>query len=157
MLSDLLLLLGVGFSSALVPVVNIEAYLAVRAVVGGAVGVWTFSLVAAVGQMLGKLIWYRIGASSLGWSWVRRRVETPKALARLELWRARTQERPGVAGASVLVSSLLGVPPFAVLAVVAGQLRMNLALFLSLGLLGRWLRFAGVLGGMAWLEGIGLF
>ena len=34
----------------------------------------------------------------------------------------------------------------AILAVLAGQLRMRLALFFVLGLAGRWLRFAAVLG-----------
>ena len=154
---EALVLFGVAFASALVPVINIEAYLAVRAAVGGIGGIWGLSLVAAGGQMLGKLVWYRIGASSLGWSWVRQRIEKPKAQARLELWRARTHERPVVAGAFVLASSLLGFPPFAILAVVAGQLRMSLPLFLTLGLAGRWLRFAGVLGGVAWLDGAGVF
>jgi membrane protein YqaA with SNARE-associated domain len=35
--------------------------------------------------------------------------------------------------------------------VLAGQLRMQLALFFGLGLAGRWLRFTAVLGGAGWL------
>lgn len=155
-MTDLLTLLAVGFASALVPIVNVEAYLAIRAAVVGSGSLWLLALAAAVGQMLGKLVWYQIGASSLGWAWVRRRVERPRARARLELWRARTHDRPVLAGTLVLVSAFCGLPPFAVLAVVAGQLRMSLPLFLSLGLLGRWLRFATVLGGVAWLGGTGL-
>jgi membrane protein YqaA with SNARE-associated domain len=155
-MKDLLALLLLGFASALVPVVNIEAYLAVRAAVAHVDSVWTLGLVAALGQMLGKLVWYGLGASSLDWGWVRRKLEKPKARARLELWRSRTHQRPVLAGALVLVSAFSGLPPFAVLSVLAGQLRMNLALFLGLGLLGRWLRFAAVLGGMSWLEGTGL-
>lgn len=153
---DLLTLLLLGFASALVPVINIEAYLALLAAVSEVGSVWVLALTAAVGQMFGKLLWYRIGASSLGWGWVRRKVEKPKAMARLELWRARTHQRPVVAGALVFVSAVTGLPPFAVLSVVAGQLRMNLTLFLGLGLLGRWVRFAVVLGGVSWLEGTGL-
>lgn len=153
---DLLTLLLLGFTSALVPVINIEAYLALLAAVSDVGSVWVLALTAAVGQMFGKLLWYRIGASSLGWGWVRRKVEKPKAQARLELWRARTHQRPVVAGALVFVSAVTGLPPFAVLSVVAGQLRMNLTLFLGLGLLGRWVRFAAVLGGVSWLEGTGL-
>jgi membrane protein YqaA with SNARE-associated domain len=61
------------------------------------------------------------------------------------------------AGALVFVSALTGLPPFAVLSVLAGQLRMSLALFLGLGFAGRWLRFAGVLAGTSWLDGSGLF
>jgi membrane protein YqaA with SNARE-associated domain len=150
-MKELLTLLGIGFASALVPIINIEAYLAVLAAVSDVGEIWVLSLAAAVGQMAGKLVWYRIGVSSLGWGWVRRKVETPKAKARLELWRARTHDRPIAAGSLVLVSAVVGLPPFAVLAVVAGQLKMNLVLFLTLGLVGRWLRFVAVLGGAAWL------
>lgn len=149
---DLLTILVLAFTSALVPVVNIEAYLAVRSAVTEIDAVWALALVAAAGQMVGKLIWYQIGASSLGWGWVRRKVEKPKARARLELWRSRTHERPVLAGTLVFVSALLGLPPFAILAVVAGQLRMSLTLFLTLGFVGRWLRFVVVLGGVGWLQ-----
>jgi membrane protein YqaA with SNARE-associated domain len=44
-----------------------------------------------------------------------------------------------------------------VLSVVAGQIRMNLALFVALGLSGRWLRFVAVLGGVDSLHRLGLF
>lgn len=156
-MTDLVALVVLGFASALVPVLNIEAYLAIREAVSEVESIWLIALAAAVGQMIGKLLWYQIGASSLGWGWVRRRAEKPKAQARLELWRSRTHERPVIAGTLVLVSAFSGLPPFAVLAVLAGQLRMSLTLFLSLGLLGRWLRFALVLGGMSWLEATRLF
>ena len=150
-MGDLLGVLGVAFASALVPVVNIEAYLGVRGSVGGIDNVWVLGLAAGFGQMVGKVVWYYLGASSLHWGWVRRRMETPKAQARLETWRLRTHERPVLAGALVFGSAFSGFPPFAILAVLAGQLRMQLGLFLGLGLLGRWLRFTAVLGGAEWL------
>jgi membrane protein YqaA with SNARE-associated domain len=149
---DVLGVLGIGFVSAVVPLVNIEAYLGVRGSVGSTGSVWLLGFAAALGQMLGKLVWYYLGASSLNWRWVRRRIETPKAQARLDRWRERTHERPVVAGGLVFLSAFSGFPPFAILAVVAGQLRMQVWLFFSLGLLGRWLRFAGVLGGAEWLS-----
>lgn len=151
---DLLGVLGVAFASALIPLVNIEAYLGVRGSVGGLESVWGLGLLAAFGQMAGKVVWYYLGASSLGWGWVRRRVETPKAQARLETWRSRTHERPWFAGGLVFLSAFSGFPPFAILSVLAGQLRMSLTLFLVLGLLGRWLRFTAVLGGAQWLGGL---
>ena len=150
-LGDLLGVLGVAFASALVPVVNIEAYLGVRGSVGGIDNVWVLGLAAGLGQMVGKVVWYYLGASSLHWGWVRRRMETPKAQARLETWRLRPHERPVLAGARVFASALSGFPPFAILSVLAGQLRMQLALFFGLGLAGRWLRFTAVLGGAGWL------
>ena len=154
LVEDVLSLLGVGFLSALVPVVNIEAYLGVRGAVAGVESLWVLALAAALGQMVGKVVWYYLGANSLDWQWVRKRIETPKAEARLELWRARTHERPLLTGSLVLVSAFSGFPPFAILAVLAGQLRMSLSLFFVLGLLGRWGRFAAVLGGAEWLSGL---
>ncbi len=151
---DVLAVLGVGVVSALVPLVNIEAYLGVRGSVGGTGSIWLLGLAAALGQMVGKLVWYYLGATSLSWGWVRRRIETPKAQARLQRWRERTDERVIVAGGLVLVSAFSGFPPFAILAVLAGQLRMKVWLFFSLGLLGRWFRFTAVLGGAEWLSGL---
>ncbi len=153
-MGDLLAMLGVAFASALVPLINIEAYLGVRGSIGGVDNVWVLGFAAALGQMLGKLVWYYLGASSLNWAWVRRRIEQPKAQARLETWRTRTQERPVLTGALVFASAASGFPPFAILAVLAGQLRMHHALFFGLGHAGRWLRFAAVLGGAEWLTGL---
>ena len=153
-MGDLLGVLAVGIASALLPFVNIEAYLGVRGTLPGLDGVWALGLVAAFGQMIGKTVWYYLGANALAWGWVRKKVETPKAQARLEIWRARTHDRPFAAGVLTFVSASTGFPPFAILAVLAGQLRMNLAVFLVLGLLGRWLRFAAVLGGAEWLSNL---
>lgn len=148
-----LALLGFAFASALVPVLNIEAYL----VALGALGeerVWLMALVAGVGQMLGKLVWYQLGASSLEWGWVRRRIETPKAQQQLERWRARTADRPLVTAALLFVSAVLGLPPFAIVAVLAGQLKMSVTIFLVAGTVGRTLRFAAFLGGAGWLTAL---
>jgi membrane protein YqaA with SNARE-associated domain len=150
--ADVLALLGLGFASALIPLINIEVILAARAAAVDTGGLWTLALAAAVGQMAGKVVWYYLGANALSWGWVRKKVETPKAQARLETWRTRTHERPVVAGALVFLSAASGFPPFAIVAVLAGQLRMSLTLFFVLGLAGRWLRFAAVLGGAGWLS-----
>lgn len=144
---DLLALFVIGACSALVPVVNIEAYLAVRASVAAMDDVWLMALVAALGQMLGKVVWYYLGASSLRWPWARRKLAKPKNAARLETWRARAHHRPFLTGFLLFVSAVTGLPPFAIISVVAGQLRMSLTLFLTVGLLGRWVRFLLVLGG----------
>ncbi len=155
-MKDLVSLLAIAFASALVPLINIEAYLGLRAAVAEVDDVWLLGFVAATGQMVGKVIWYYLGASSLEWGWVKRRVDQPKAQARLVKWRSRTEERPAVAGLLVFVSAFSGFPPFAIIAVLAGQLRMSLTLFFVVGLAGRWLRFAAVLGGVGWLGRSGL-
>jgi len=151
-MGELLGMLGVGIASALLPLVNIEAYLGVRGSLADQPAIWVLALVAAFGQMAGKVVWYYLGASALSWGWVRRKAETPRARARLEKWRTRVHERPVFTGALTFGSALAGLPPFAILAVLAGQLRMSLLLFFALGLAGRWLRFAAVLGGAEWLS-----
>ena len=151
LLRDVLGVLGVAFVSALVPLVNIETLLSVRAATAGVGSLWLLAFAAAFGQMLGKLIWYYLGASSLRWGWVRRKLGRPKAQERLVRWRSRIRERPVLSGGLVLLSAATGLPPFAIIAVLMGQLRMNLAAFYVLGLAGRWLRFAAVLGGAQWL------
>ena len=154
---DLLGLAVVAFVSALVPVVNLEAYLGLRAALADVNDLWLLGFVAAAGQMGGKVIWYLIGASSLEWGWIKRRVEKPKAQARLATWQTRTEERPLLAGTLVFASAVTGLPPFAIVAVLAGQLRMNLVAFFVLGLAGRWLRFSAVLGSIGWLQHVGIF
>jgi membrane protein YqaA with SNARE-associated domain len=152
-IGDLLGVLGVAFASALVPLINIEAYLGVRGSVSAVDNAWLLGFAAGLGQMVGKVVWYYLGASSLRWHWVRKRIETPKAQARLDTWRTRTHERPVLTGSLVFLSAFSGFPPFAIVAVLAGQLRMSLTLFFLLGLAGRWLRFTAVLGGAEWLSG----
>jgi membrane protein YqaA with SNARE-associated domain len=151
---DLIALFLVGVASALVPLINIEAYLGVRGAVASVGNLYLLGFVAAFGQMLGKIVWYYVGASSLNWSWIRRQAEKPKNAARLESWRTRTHDRPWFASGLVFVSAFTGLPPFAVLSVLAGQLRMSLTLFCVIGLVGRWLRFVAVLGGAAWIAGL---
>ncbi len=154
-MGEVLGLLGVAVASALIPVVNIEVYLlGMSAMSSSYHGVWLLAAVGGFGQMAGKLVWYYLGANALRWGWVRRKVEKPKAKAKLELWRGRTHDRPWVGGALLFVSAVSGFPPFAILAVLAGQLRMNLGVFLTVGFVGRTLRFAAFLGGGGLLGGL---
>ena len=146
-MGEVLGLLGVSIASALVPLINIEVYLIGLAAVSSQNHIWFLAAVGGLGQMLGKLVWYYLGANALRWGWVRRKVETPKAQAKLELWRRRTQDRPLVGASLLFASGFSGFPPFAIVAVLAGQLRMNLVIFLGVGFVSRTLRFAAFLGG----------
>ena len=157
-MGEALALLGVAFASALVPLINIEVYLIGLGTIASPGNVWLLATVAGVGQMAGKLVWYYLGANALRWGWVRKKAEAPKAKAKLELWRKRTQDRPVVGALLLFASAWSGFPPFAVVAVLAGQLRMNVVMFLVVGTVGRTLRFATFLGGAAWLTGVfGIF
>ena len=69
---------GVGVLSALVPFVNLEAYLAGVAVMIGIHGLWALPMTAAAGQVVGKVAWYEAGRSSVRVGVVRRTLESPR-------------------------------------------------------------------------------
>lgn len=140
---------GICLVSALFPLVNAEAYVGAVAVAYPGAFLWSFAVVAALGQTCGKLLFYLLGQSSLNWRWVRRRIESPKAQARLALWQRRTHDNPWTVTGLLGASALLGLPPLAVLSVLAGQLRVSLPLFTVVVLIGRTLRFAAVFAGIS--------
>lgn len=140
--------LGFGVASALLPFLpflNAEAYLAVLTT-HQVVPLWPLAIAAALGQMVGKVVYFLIGRSSLDWHWVVRHTESPRFQASLARWQHRIGGRPLVAGALVLVSATVGLPPFAIIAVLAGTLRTSLWVFVGVGFVGRTLRFASILG-----------
>jgi membrane protein YqaA with SNARE-associated domain len=145
----LLTTLGVCALSALVPLVNAEAYLAAVATQADHVDLWMLGLVAAAGQMVGKVLWYDVGRRSMRWSWIERRMATPKRQRQLATWRDRAQGRPVYAGLVLFASAFVGIPPFAVTSVAAGQLAMSFPLFLATGFAGRAARFLLILEGVA--------
>ena len=143
-----LAVLGLAVASALIPLINIEAIIAVAAAQGQA-PTWLLVLGATVGQMAGKLLWYYGGREIDRFGFVARRMERPRAKASMARWRVRTEGRPWFCAGMLLVSAATGFPPYAVLAVLAGALRVPVAVFLVTGLLGRALRFSAVIGGTA--------
>lgn len=133
-------------ASALVPLINAEAYVGTVAAVFDGAGVWAVAAAAAGGQMVGKVIYFLLGRSSLSWTWVRKKTESPKWQAALARWQRRIGGRPWLAGLVLLVSAFAGFPPFAILSIIAGQLRVPMPLFVVVGLVGRFARFATILG-----------
>lgn len=131
--------LGVAFASALIPVVNIEAYLVV--VADGGAGQIALAVLAAAGQMLGKTLWYVGGAQSTRLPFIQRRLAKPKAAARLEKWQQRAEGRPVLTGTLLFASAFTGFPPYAVMCSLAGVLRVHVAVFVITGFAGRLLRF----------------
>lgn len=137
---------GLAALSAVVPLINIEAIIVLAAAKDSAPG-WLLVVMSAVGQMAGKLFWYYGGRELQRFGFVSRRMAKPRAQAAMERWRGRTEGRPWFTAGLLFVSAVVGLPPYAVLAVVAGALRVRLSVFLATGLLGRALRFWAVIGG----------
>lgn len=139
-----------SIASALVPLLNLEIYL-------GALpnaqdkAIW-LALVAGGGQTLGKIVWYYAGVHSMKLSWLAKKMETEKWQISYQRWHQRIVGRPLLAGTIVFASAISGFPPLAVIAVLAGSLRMNFTLFLGTVLVGRILRFWLVLEGAHWVR-----
>ena len=127
-----------SIGSALLPILNAEAFVAV---VSHTYPIVLVSLVAAAGQMVGKTIWYYAGAHAEKVPWLHRKLEQPKMAASLEKWRLQTDGRPVMALGIQFCSATLGFPPYAVIAALAGVLRVNYWWFLVCGFVGRFLRF----------------
>jgi membrane protein YqaA with SNARE-associated domain len=138
--------LGASIGSALLPLINIEAILAVSATQAPQ-HLWGLVLAATIGQMLGKVLWYWGGQNIDRAPWVHRQLQKPKAAASLETWHARAEGRPWFTAGLLFVSASTGIPPYAVTAVLAGTLRVPFWIFMVTGLLGRGLRFWAVVTG----------
>ena len=106
----LLTTFGVAVASALFPLINIEAYIAGVAALGDSIGVWQLSCVAAAGQAVGKVFWYEIGRSSMNWSYIRKKMESPRWQAQYTKWTERIDSRPWVGMALLFFSATLGFP-----------------------------------------------
>ena len=138
--------LGASIGSALLPLINIEAILAV-AVSRAPDATWGLILAATAGQMIGKVLWYWGGMHVDRAPWVHKHLQKPKAKASLDKWHARAEGRPWFTAGLLFVSASTGIPPYAVTAVLAGMLRVPFWIFMVTGLLGRGLRFWAVVAG----------
>ncbi len=151
-MSVLLATFAVAIASALIPLINIEGYIAGVNVLTDPVNIWVLSTAAAAGQAVGKVFWYEVGRNALRWPYVRRKMEKPGWRKQYDRAKRLTDERP-LAGAGLLaLSAVAGFPPLAVMAVLAGHLRFHRLWFYAITFAGRLLRFAAVLAGVAWLS-----
>jgi len=135
-----------GMVSSVVPVFNMETYIVVAYARSDATAL-QLAFIGSVGQNIGKLVWYFVCRESLDIGWLKRRLETPKRQAQFQRWSDFVQNRPGVSGLVTFLSALVGVPPFFVMAMIAGTLRMNVFVFFLSGIAGRTLFFWAILGG----------
>lgn len=153
--------LGVSFSSALLPVISIELFVLGMASSQPGIHWLMIGAVVAVGQMAGKLVHFLAARGSIRlprFLMVRFRArERPPSPSR-DRWQARTKRirawfermrerchrHPHWMFGTYSLSSVLGVPPFMAITVLAGLVRMKLSVFLSAGLLGRFARYSAL-------------
>ncbi|PIE27926.1 MAG: hypothetical protein CSA58_01700 [Micrococcales bacterium] len=150
---------AVAVASALIPVINIEAFVMVVAGTRPYL-VWPAVLAAAIGQVLGKLAIFH--AARRGAAWIDRKLDHDRGCGLLQRWwpdrwdgarvwfldtserLLRMLDRPFAGSVVVLLSAVVGVPPLALLTIAAGARRTNPSLFAALVMAGRSIRFAGI-------------
>ena len=63
-----------AIASALLPILNVEAFVAGLSAIDQTSGLWLLSLTAGLGQAVGKVFWYEIGRSSMNWQYIRKKM-----------------------------------------------------------------------------------
>jgi membrane protein YqaA with SNARE-associated domain len=125
----------VGVVSGFVPVVNLEVYLVWVAALTPTSQALAITALATVGQMTAKTLMYLASAGI-----IKIAVRKPgKKLLAVQMKMAQWQHRLGL---FMFMSASLGVPPFYVVAIASGIVRVPLAVFIIWGLAGRFIRFA---------------
>lgn len=152
---------GVGFASALIPVINAELVVLSFAVSASTPTVVVAAVAVAVGQTCGKLVIFECARRTLSgrrWSRLTRRSHTPQRPT--QGWQARAiglLESRGSGSAVVLASATTGLPPLLLVSAVAGAARMRRLDFAVCCLVGRSARFLLIgLGITAALPGLHL-
>jgi membrane protein YqaA with SNARE-associated domain len=121
--------------SAVIPLMHAEAYLiTVSALTPPALSV-ALVLAATAGQMIGKVAMYWAGRGAL-------RIPSERWKRRVDAVHARYEGHQGFGNGLIFLSSATGLPPFYVIAIAAGVLRVPLGAFIIFGSAGRLLRFA---------------
>lgn len=135
--------------SAFVPVVNAEAYLLAAGALHRGPPLLVLAIIATLGQMTGKMGFFLLGRGALDAPFLRRRTHPSE---RWQRWGVRVREfaeRRGARPVLCFVSAAVGLPPFAIISVLLGSLRMRWQVFLLLGSAGRFVRF----GLLLWAPG----
>lgn len=161
----LLTSIGFGAVSAVIPVVNAEAYV-IASQVSAVVGSVPVAVGVGIGQMFGKLALFQGVRQGKEHRWFRRhRAERarrrPKGRARLrfDAFMARLLALVGTKRWGlpiVALAAVLGIPPLYAVALLAGATTMRTLWFALVVLAGRVTRFVlvaqGALGFLAWLS-----
>ncbi len=123
------------FIGSLVPVINTELIVLAAAAAAPPELAVALVLVASISQMAAKSLLYLAGTGllRLPLGWMGRHVE--QALA-------KAQAQQAASGTLLFTSASTGFPPFYVMSVASGALRIDFRRFLVVGFLGRTLRFA---------------
>ena len=124
-------------ASGLVPFVNAEVVVAAAAVAVPWPQVWLVTLVCTLGQMIAKAGLYALAR------WLPQKLPA-RAARKIEGASEKTQRLQKAGWSLVLVSAIVGLPPFYVISLAAGAMHFSFATFVVVGFVGRAIRFGGL-------------
>ena len=157
MLLWLAISLGVALGSAICPLVSVELFLIAMVADGHhpPIACWALGAVVAVGQVVGKLVYFFAARGHITLpNWLR-----PKEKRNRQNWwttawarigagftalQTRCERHPKLMIATTGVSSVVGMPPFMATTVLAGVARMSVLAFVATTLAGRFIRFTAL-------------
>jgi membrane protein YqaA with SNARE-associated domain len=125
----------VGFVSGLVPFVNSELYLVAVSPLVARHSLLPIALLSAAGQMVAKTILFYAGRGIF-------KINMGKFAGKIEAVQRKFAEWEGKTDILILISAAVGMPPFYVVSFVAGALKLHYFRFLTVGIVGRSVRFA---------------
>jgi membrane protein YqaA with SNARE-associated domain len=122
-------------TSGLMPIVNAEIFLVGVAALTPSSRLWVIVATATAGQMIAKSLMYLVGSGVVRLPFRReRRLDLEAARERVARWKNKDL--------LVFVSAALGLPPFYLISILAGTLKLPFARFFAFGLAGRVVRFS---------------
>lgn len=148
---------GVALGSAIVPFISIEAWVVGLGTRWPGVPFWIVGLVVAVGQVLGKLVYFYAARGDIQLPKLLHRKEKVRTKpSRLQRWfgegtrvhryyewvHQKAKAHPNWAAGTHAVSALVGVPPFMASSIIAGLAGMSTTMFVVTGMVGRFARFS---------------
>ncbi|MFS8102942.1 hypothetical protein LFM09_38025 [Lentzea alba] len=148
---------GVALGSSLVPFISIEAFVLGLCTNWPSVSFWIIGLVVAVGQVLGKLLYFYAARGDIQLpKWLHRKKKEGAKPSRFQRWfgpgtrihrwygwvHVKCKAHPNWMAGTHAVSSLVGLPPFMATSVLAGLAGMSTWLFVVTGMVGRFARFS---------------
>lgn len=123
-----------SFLSGFVPVFSVELYLVSISALAGPKHFVPVVAGCTVGQVLAKVLFYLAASGVI-------RLPFKKQVGKLDLWRDRLERHRLGKDALLFLSAFIGFPPYYVMCILAGTLRLSLTSFVLSGLIGRGLRF----------------
>ncbi len=132
--------LVVAALSGFIPVINAEIYLvAVTLAMRSVPLAIVLGLIVAIGQMIAKVGIYKVSAGAANKAKTSAKIQAK--LDKVHALMAKWKDKPYVL---VFVSAVFGLPPFFVVSILAGMLKLDFKKFLVLGTIGRTLRFVAI-------------